>query len=446
MAQHAIRRRRPLQFRDAGVAMALPLLCMQGACAAGRGGDAMPALRDVTATHVPAAPELHALDAALLDVDGDGDLDVVLAVEGDANRLYLNDGKARLTWKRGAFGDESHDTEHVRTADFDRDGHADVVFVAEDDHAHQLFLGDGRGGFADASGRLPARSEGNGLAVGDVDGDGLPDIVVGNSGEAGQDFLWLNDPKRPGYFVDATRSHLPAVADATQGVALADLDGDGDLDMVVANESPPNRLLRNDGQGRFVDASSRLDLPVGLHTREAHVFDADGDGRPDILFLNLTSNAGRRERDPQARLLVQDRQGRFVDQTAARLPKHAFSAWGGAVVDLDGDGDEDLVVGAIAVPGFEPLQARAWLNDGSGRFRDATAVTMPAQTVGRSWSMAVGDLDGDGRDDVFLGGWGTQARLLLAGGGADTVRDRDDGGAAPAERAPAGAAAATARR
>lgn len=413
MAHASIRRYPDLSLRTVGIALAPVLLCAQAACAAARDGDAAPAFRDATATHVPAAPDLHALDAALLDVDGDGDLDVVLAVEGDANRLYLNDGKARLSWKRGAFGDASHDTEHVRTADFDRDGHADVVFVAEDDHAHQLFLGDGKGGFTDASARLPARSEGNGLAVGDVDGDGLPDIVVGNSGEAGQDFLWLNDPKRPGHFIDATKSHLPRANDATQGLALADLDGDGDLDLVVANEVPPNRLLLNDGNGRFADASSRLDLPVPLHSREAHVFDANGDGRPDILFLNLTSNAGRHERDPQARLLVQDARGRFVDETATRLPKHAFSAWGGAVVDADGDGDLDLVVGAIAVPGFEPLQARLWINDGKGGFRDATAAAMPSQTVGRSWSMAVGDLDGDGRDDVFIGGWGTQARLLL---------------------------------
>lgn len=78
--------------------------------------------RDVTETHLPRAIDLHALDIALTDFDGDGDLDAALAVEGAVNRLYLNDGQGRFTWREGAFGQRPHDTEHVRPADFDRDG------------------------------------------------------------------------------------------------------------------------------------------------------------------------------------------------------------------------------------------------------------------------------------------------------------------------------------
>ncbi len=379
--------------------------------------------RDVTATHVPVAPDLHALDVAMIDVDSDGDRDVVLAVENGISRLYLNDGKGRLTWKQGAFGTTKRDNEHVRVADFDHDGHMDVVFVAEDTRQHQLYFGDGKGGFADASDQLPRRSQGNALAVGDVNGDALPDIVIGNSSEAGEggakpdphNFLWLNDASRPGRFIDASDTHLPRNAEDAQGIALADMDGDGDLDMVVANQTPPNKLLLNDGKGHFNDASNQLDLRTPLETREVHVFDANRDGKPDILFLNLTSNNKAWDKNPQSRLLVNDGKARFRDETAARLPKHRFSSWGGTVIDLNGDRAPDLLVGAIQVPGFTPLQLRAWTNDGRGRFADTTAAVVPATMVGRSWSMATGDLDGDGKPDILVGGWGTQVRLLLTG-------------------------------
>jgi|GEM_PF-83708 len=377
---------------------------------------------DVTSELLPYDPELHALDALFLDVDQDGDLDVILAVEHGANRLYINDGKGKLSWKKGAFGDVPHDSEHVLSADFNRDGFPDVVFVAEDDRFHQLFLGSAGGTFKDVSDRLPAKSEGNGLAIGDVNGDGLPDIVVGNTSErrgpnteetSSQNFLWLNDSKKPGFFIDVTKTHLPQVNDQTQDIKLFDLDGDGDLDMVVANQDPPNRLLINDGKGHFSEAFDRLDLKVPMETRMVQVFDANGDNKPDLIFFNLTSNAGRWEKDPQTRLLINDGNGKFKDETTVRLPSHTFSSWGGKIIDFNNDGHPDILVGAIQVPGFVPLQAKAWMNDGKGNFRDATLEVIPSLTIGRHWGMAVGDLTGDGNEDIFIGAWGTQSRLLI---------------------------------
>lgn len=368
---------------------------------------------DVTSTHLPQAPELHALDAVFVDVDKDGDLDIVIAVEYGVNRLYLNDGNGKFTWKEGAFGDGSHDSEHVLSADFNNDGYPDIIFVAEDDHVHQLFYGGPNGVFKDVTDRLPAQSEGNGLAVDDVNGDGLSDIVVGNSGESGQNFLWLNDPERPGYFIDATATHLPQYDDDTQDIGLVDLNGNGYLDMVVANETPPNRLYLNDGKGYFTDASDRLDLVVPMETRQVHIFDANGNGKPDLLFLNITSNNRGWDKDPQARLLINDGNGYFKDQTKDRMPENEFSSYGGTIVDFNCDGHPDILVGPVQIPGFFPLQLRAYQNDGNGYFTDVTLDVVPRVTVGRHWGMAVGDLNGDGKDDIFIGGWGTQARLLL---------------------------------
>ena len=126
------------------------LLAATVACASGQEPTAGSTIyRDVTATHVPTDPDLHALDAVFVDVDHDGDLDVLVAVEGGANRLYLNNGDGRLTWVEGAFGTTPRDNEHVVSADFNGDGYMDAVFVAEDDQVHSYFLGGPGGTFTD---------------------------------------------------------------------------------------------------------------------------------------------------------------------------------------------------------------------------------------------------------------------------------------------------------
>ncbi|WP_051960057.1 FG-GAP repeat domain-containing protein [Sphingobacterium sp. ML3W] len=369
--------------------------------------------KDVTLTNLPQDAKAHALDVILVDVDHDGDLDLVLALESEPNRLYLNDGKGGFTWKKGVFAEKPHDTEHVRTADFNKDGFMDLIFVAEDDQNHEYYLGKGDGTFVDASDRLLGKSEANGLDIADVNGDGLVDIVIGNTGKAPQNFLWLNDPERPGYFIDHTTTALPQVNDQTQSVKLADLDGDGHVDMVLGNEVPPNRILYNDGKGNFTAHDEGLPLKVPLHTREVIVFDANGDGKPDLLFANLTSNGGAKDKDPRARLWINQGNRHLVDETESRIPEQLYSTYAAATIDFDSDGHQDIILSAIKIPPFEEMQVQALRNDGSGHFSLVTDQVIPEVTRGRSWGIAVGDVDGDGIDDMIIGGWGSQVRLLL---------------------------------
>lgn len=368
---------------------------------------------DVTATHVPIDGNEHALDVVFQDVDGDRDLDAILALESEPNRLYLNDGNGKFTWKQGVFVRKDHDSEHVRIADFNKDGIADIIFVAEDDQAHEYYLGKGDGTFTDVSDRLPAKSEANGLDAGDVNGDGLPDIVVGNSGTRAQNFLWINNPQKPGYFIDHTSRGMPAVDDQTQAVKLADVNGDGTPDLIVGNEVPPNRLLFNDGKGKFTEHPEKLELRVPLHTRDVLVFDADGDGDKDILFVNLTSNGGQRDKDPTARLLMNDGRGNFKDETSWRIPSQTLSSYSGTIVDFNHDNYPDIILSAVNTPPFEAAQVQALQNDGKGVFTNVTPNVIPGITVGRGWGIAVGDVNGDDVLDLMIGGWGSQVRLLL---------------------------------
>ncbi len=368
---------------------------------------------DVTATHLPIDEKTHALGVALADVNRDGHPDIVLALEMQPNRLYLNDGTGKFTWVKNTFADKNHDTEHVRVVDFDGDGLLDVIFVAEDDQNHEFYLGNGNGTFRDESARLLSKSEGNALDVADVNGDGLPDIVIGNTGEKPENFLWLNNKENPGHFIDYSATGLPRHNDQTQSVKLADLDGDGTLDMVVGNEVPPNRLYFNDGKGNFSEREGAFIEIVPLHTREVIVFDANNDGLPDILFANLTSNAGQKERDPRSRLFINQGNGIFKDETENRIPEFTFSTYAANVVDFNRDGHLDIILSAVEIPPFSPMQAQALQNDGTGKFTFVTENVIPQTTVGRSWEIAVGDVNGDGIDDLVIGGWNSQVRLLL---------------------------------
>lgn len=367
---------------------------------------------DATETHLPADSNTHALGVALADINKDGHLDILLALEHEPNRLYLNSGDGKFTWVKNAFSHKSHDTEHVKVADFDRDGNPDAVFVAEDDQNHEYYLGNGEATFRDVSERLLFKSEGNGLDVGDVNGDGLMDIVIGNTGDQPDNFLWLNDSSRPGYFIDFAAG-LPKHEDQTQSIKLADLNGDGFLDMIVGNEAPPNRVYFNDGKGNFSEREGAFTEKIPLHTREAMQFDANGDGLPDILFANLTSNGGKWERDPRARLFINQGNGNFSDETEARIPEFRFSTYAGTTVDFNHDGHMDIVLSAVQTPPFSPMQVQAFRNDGTGKFTLVTAEVIPAVTVGRSWDIAVGDVNGDGINDLVIGGWDSQVRLLL---------------------------------
>jgi FG-GAP-like repeat len=235
------------------------------------------------------------------------------------------------------------------------------------------------------------------IAVGDVDGDGDLDLVIGNGNNPNQ--LLLNDGN--GSFIDATAGRLPSPSwNGTSSVDLADVDGDGDLDLLVSNTNGTNRLYLNDGRGNFTDVTATALPPCNWSTMDQIVGDFDGDGDVDWFMAALPEH-----------LWLNNGSGVFTDVSATNLanlplsvnywPTHGFAA------DLDGDGDLDLFLPSYPIP-------KILLNQGNGMFvPDPRPVPIAGYQGG--FNRAV-DLDLDGDLDLLL----DDARYVLLNQGNGT--------------------------
>ncbi|MEZ5965473.1 MAG: VCBS repeat-containing protein [Planctomycetota bacterium] len=332
-----------------------------------------------TKAHLPPWAEIS-YGAVAFDVDGDGDIDLAVANDGQ-NRLHVNDGHAH-------FGDvvlpvDADDTRAVAAGDLDGDGHPDLVW-ANDQAQNRTYLWTAAG-YVDATARLPARSDRTqAVALGDVDRDGDLDVLFGNYQESHR--LYLNDGA--GSFVDATATHLPAEGNRYRARAMcfADVDADGDLDVWIASVETV-QLLLNDGGGHFTDVSDLVlptPRPGGLGLACA---DLDGDSDLDLVFGTA--------RGVRTRTYRNDGIGRFTDVTEQRLPVGDDETNAVVAGDLDGDGDLDLVLGNGTLLPVEGARNAVWRNDGGGVFARTESARVSADR-GVTGAVVAADFDGDG--------------------------------------------------
>lgn len=343
----------------------------------------------------------QSMDVQAADLDGDGDLDIVLANEFQANTILWNDGAGTFTNGSQQLPQEIHDSEDVTIADFDLDGDLDLVFCSEDDvtqgmtNVHEFYLNDGMGNFSAAAYQLPD-SKANAVLAILINNDDWPDLLLGNDG---QNQVLINNGD--GTFKEETLQRLPTIVDVTQDISAADIDDDGDLDLFVGNENG-NRLLINDGSGVFSDESiSRLPAGLNMETRKVTFADVDGNGTPDVFLSNVAFIPGK---DLQNRLFLNDGAGQFTDVTLSHLPTDAEWTLDGIFTDLDFDDDLDLLTTGIGIGGggIDFLPIRVFENDGVGKFVENTDAILGDFFSVKGLGIIAADLNGDALDDLYV--------------------------------------------
>ena len=240
---------------------------------------------------------------------------------------------------------------------------------------------------------------GSGLAIGDIDGDGLADIFVANKTRPSQLFRQV----APFKFVDITATAGvagPAAANGTgwkTGATMADVNGDGFLDIYVCRFNAPNLLYLNDGHGHFKESAHAAGVDLVSGSVVGAFEDYDRDGHLDLFVLTNISDAARSPDGETARLYHNRGDGTFAEVSApagiSREPAHGHSAtW----LDYNGDGWPDLYVSNdFAAPDC------FYRNNGDGTFTNVLATAVP-HTTWFSMGADSGDINNDGLPDLMV--------------------------------------------
>jgi hypothetical protein len=367
------------------------------------------------------------------DFNGDGLADVVVVRYPADYRpgtsapisILLNNGRGGLVdATKAMFTGHVPETEHPRElviADFNGDRRPDI-FIADHGYDHPpypgfqdtLVLSTADGKLVDATANLPQRSDySHSATVADVDGNGTVDLFVGNtgSGDYSPPELLLNDGS--GHFRICPNCLPAPVLDIHRGnytdSQFVDVNGDGHPDLILGSSefgSIPSEVLLNDGSGHFRILPGALPAkPFGPSsiTTDIQAADLNNDAHPDLVISYAGPNPPYFGRSLQ--VLINNGDGTFRDETAARLPQQPTASNDGnwirflSLEDINHDGSVDIATQTDVWPDSNRDETQpVYLNDGSGHFSPIPASAVPRMQPGLYLFM---DIDGDGGNDLL---------------------------------------------
>jgi len=427
-----------------------------------RGLSADPVFTDVTASaglqyvqFDSENPDFKALDeyemeqtwmsggAAAGDFDNDGWTDLYVTRLGETDILFRNRGDGTFEDVTAAAGfTEEYASNGAAWGDIDNDGDLDLYVTRIHENGHALYLNNGQGGFSEQGTLRGASLEdaqtkwGYSATFGDYDGDGWLDLHTTEWGEraGGPSYARLLHNKGDATFEDVTLAAgvdmtiLPDDPIETTSFTsrFSDLDGDGQVDLVVAADFGHSRVFWNDGDGSFTDGTAAAGVGTDENGMGLTIGDYNADGRLDFFVTSIydedhppgVGNWG----DTGNRLFENQGNRTFADVTVAAGVQDGAWGWGTTFLDFDNDGDLDLTMtNGVDFPRvafdteWHDDAVRFWRND-NGVFTEI-AQDVGIFDTGSGKGLLSFDYDNDGDLD-----------LLIVNNSGEPVLYRNDGG------------------
>ncbi|WP_040892250.1 beta strand repeat-containing protein [Zavarzinella formosa] len=276
----------------------------------------------------------------------------------------------------------------VAISDVNGDGKPDLITANEGSSAVSVLLGTGTGSFGAAT-NFTVGSAPKSVAVGDVNGDGRPDIITANY-DSGNVSVLLGTGA--GSFAAAANY---AVGQSPRSVAVGDVNGDGKPDIITANYDSGNvSILAGNGAGSFAAAGN---VDVGSRPTSVVIDDVNGDNKPDLVVACFDSGS--------VRALLGNGSGSFAATANFDVHSDPYSVAAG---DVNGDGKPDLVA-----VGFGGYFVSVLPGNGDGTFAPASPLLIGTQP----YSVVIGDVNGDGLPDIITANDKSNTVSVLSGTG-----------------------------